>query len=302
MLRFWMRHFKNKLCFHYQELFKPEHWNIGIINRPIEGMLNDEIFEVSWLPDMPSTKFVADGFGFETDGNKFIVAEYFDYQTSKGKLVALDEKGNPSPFFQESGFHHSYPFIFEYEGNTYCLPESYEQNRLDLLLWEPELKSFKFVKTLIDKVEVIDPTLSKINNVWWLFCTHRDLSNTALRLYHAPTPFGPFEPHQNNPVKCDIQSSRPAGNLFQQAGKWYRPAQDCSHTYGHQVHIHEIIELTPEIFSEKHVKTIVAQAPFDKGIHTLARFGNQTLVDGKVFRFNWPNFFRQLKRKLRLGK
>jgi hypothetical protein len=302
MLRFLVRQLKNKLRFHHQELFKPEHWNIGVIDRQIESMLNNEPLQIKWLPDLPSSKFLADGFGFVHKGKKHIVAEHFDYRTLKGNLVALEDQGNHIPFFEKSPHHHSYPFIFEHDGNTYCLPESYEQNRLDLLLWEPEIRQFKFVKTLIDKVEVIDPTLININEVWWLFCTHRSLSNTLLYLYHAPSPFGPFEPHQNNPVKCDIQSSRPAGSVFAFAGKWYRPAQDCAQTYGHRVVIHEITEISPQIFKEVAVKTIEAQAPYGKGLHTLSRFGNQTLVDGKVFRFNWPNFIRQLKRKLRLTK
>lgn len=301
MLRFLIRQFKNKLCFHYRELFKPEHWNVGIVDHPIETIINNKSLKIKWLSDLPVNKFLADGFGFENAGKKYIVAEQYEYRTSKGKLVALDAEGNQFQFFKENAFHNSYPFVFEYDGNTYCLPESYEQNRLDLLLWEPDLKQFKFIKTLIDKVEVIDPTLIEINNVWWLFCTHRSLSNTLLYLYHASSPFGPFEPHQNNPVKCDIQSSRPAGNVFQLAGKWYRPAQDCAQTYGHRIVIHEITEISHEVFREKAVKIIEAQAPFDKGIHTLSRFGNQTLVDGKVFRFNWPNFFRQLRRKLRLS-
>lgn len=302
MLRFLILQFNNKLSFHYRELFKSEHWNVGVIDQPIESILNEKPLKIKWLPDSPDSRFLADGFGFESDGKNFIVAEDYDYQISKGKLVAMDQHGNQFPFFEESPHHHSYPFIFEYDGNTYCLPESYEKNRLDLLLWEPELKSFKFVKTLIDKIEVIDPTLIEINNIWWLFCTHKTLSNTLLFLYHAPSPFGPFEPHQNNPVKCDIRSSRPAGNVFEVAGTFYRPAQDCAKTYGHRIVIHEITEISPQVFREKAVKIIEAQAPFDKGIHTLSRFGNQTLVDGKVFRFNRPNFFRQLKRKLRLSK
>jgi hypothetical protein len=298
MLRFLWKQFCNRISLYYNDLFQPELWNVGIINAPIESVLKTDNQQIKWLPKLPAHRFRADSFGFINEGKQVILFEDYDYQQGKGSLRAVDLDGKKLPYFTESQFHHSYPYIFDYKGETYCLPESLESGKLDLYLWEKELKQFSRVKTLMDNVFLADPTLVEIENRWWLFCTQRGTTNTLLYLYHAETPFGPFEPHANNPVKCDVQSSRPAGTVFNFGGRWFRPAQDCAKTYGHRIVIHEITAISPTQFSERAIKTILPQKPYGEGIHTLSAFGDKTLVDGKVFRFNRFNFKRQLLKKL----
>jgi len=55
---------------------------------------------------------------------------------------------------------------------------------------------------------------------------------TKLRVWFADDLLGSWCPHPGNPVKPDIRSARPAGTPFVHDGALYRPAQDCSRTYG----------------------------------------------------------------------
>ena len=66
-------------------------------------------------------------------------------------------------------------------------------------------------------------------------------------------------------------------------GALYRPAQDCSVTYGGAVVINRVERLTPEEFVERPVRRLApaAHGPYPHGLHTLSGAGNVTLVDGK---------------------
>ena len=76
------------------------------------------------------------------------------------------------------------------------------------------------------------------------------------------------------------RSARPAGPIFAHEGRLYRPAQDCSRTYGGAVVIHRIEALTPEIFREVAVARLdpeLAQAARTMGASPLRTFATVTL-------------------------
>jgi hypothetical protein len=149
-------------------------------------------------------------------------------------------------------------------------------------------------------VAAIDPTLFFFNGTWWLFFTNREHSNTHLFIFHAEELTGEFKSHRLNPVKTDIRSSRPAGTPFVHGGVLYRPAQDCSVTYGGRVAVNKVLRLTPDDFAEETVNFIepVQSGQYNRGLHTLSSVGNYTLIDGKRFSFNFRFFKHQLLKKL----
>lgn len=297
MLKFAMKLISNKISFHFRQLFLPEHWNVGILDRPIEQILTDEITDVQWLPQQKSRFFRADPFGFSVEERRYLLFESFDQKNHRGKIAAFDNDLKPVNLFPEQLFHCSYPFVFEYNNSIYALPETIEDGKLTLYKFDPEALQFKVEKVLMENVQVADPTLCEIDGRWWLFCTQQPISNTALHLYYSESPFGTFEPHQNNPVKWDVNNARPAGDLFQVGEKWYRPAQDCNSCYGSAVVINEIEVINPQEFRERAVKRIGPVVPYQNGLHTISRWGNQTLIDGKVYRFSLHQFIYQLRRK-----
>ena len=136
----------------------------------------------------------------------------------------------------------------------------------------------------------VDSTVFEHDNRWWLICTNAgDGRDDKLLVWHADSLFGPWQPHALNPVKIDIRSARPAGTPFMHDGHLYRPAQDCSATYGGRIVINRVTRLTPTAFEEEAYRTIdpVADGQYNRGLHTLSRLGQtQTLVDGKRYRFH----------------
>ena len=80
-----------------------------------------------------------------------------------------------------------------------------------------------------------------------------------------------------------MRSARPGGTPFRVGGVLYRPAQDCSSTYGARIIINRVLELGPEVFREEVAATVDPDpcGAYPQGLHTLSAMGDQTLIDGK---------------------
>jgi len=134
---------------------------------------------------------------------------------------------------------------------------------------------------------------------WWLMYTDATAPMTDLYVWWADDLLGDWHPHAANPVKIDARSARPAGTPFVHAGALYRPAQDCSRSYGGATAICRVDVLTPTAFSEEVVRVIRStQKSYGRGMHTLASTGDHTLVDGKRLVFTLAGTRRALRSRL----
>src|SRR5262249_19802039 len=138
---------------------------------------------------------------------------------------------------------------------------------------------------IIENFAAVDPTLFEYEGRWWLFCSKEgDCVDSKLYLWHAPDPFGPWEPHTANPVKCDVRSARPAGRPFFFEGNLYRPAQDSCRAYGGAIVINRVTCLNMREYQEEPAAAIhpSPNSLYPKGIHTLVGVvGDRlTIVDG----------------------
>lgn len=300
MLGFLIKLLKNKIRFQIEEFFKPEFWNVGVKKKSAVEIANEDIQATTWFPKPPKNTYFADSFGFEKDGILKILFEEYNYTSRKGIISQVDfheGKTRKKSVAIEEPFHLSYPFIFENEGEIYCVPESAKANQVRLYKLENE--NFVFQKVLIDRFPAVDPTMFYHEGFWWLFATHRRQSNTNLFVFYADQFDGPYSQHKNNPVKMDIRSSRPAGAPFYKNGQLVRPAQDSSRTYGGQVALNQIIKLTPAEFEEIPVGLVkpLSKSLYSSGLHTFSGVENYTIIDGKRFRFNIHHFFYKLHEK-----
>jgi hypothetical protein len=288
---------KNKLKFHYRELFKPEQWNIGIVKQSVEDILEKGISNVDWFSEPKSNEYYADPFGWESNGELKIVFEHYNYKKQKG-VIAISNSGKEIETLKEKKEHLSYPFVIDNNSHL-IIPEcNASQTIFSFTAENVEQESI-----LLNTIPAIDASPVFFNNRWWLFCTREgDFNNTELFLYHAAAIEGPWTAHENNPVKCDVRSSRPGGTPFVKDGKLFRPAQDCSWSYGSSIVINEVTELTENTFAEKVVKRIEPKTDwkFNKGLHTFSIVGkNKVLIDAKRYTFNFDNFNHVMGRKIK---
>lgn len=296
----------NKAQFHYRELFAPDIWNIGIIKQPIQSLLQNDIVgsEVIWMPAPSLGKYAADPFAIVTGDAIKIYYEQYDYENRTGTISSVNFNdnnwGTPDNVLKED-YHVSYPFILETDGSYYCIPESAHNNQLSLYSVDLKKNVLKFETTLLSNTRARDASIFQHDGTWWIFCTLDNGPNSCLHIYHSTNLFGPFIPHQNNPVKDDLRSARSAGTPFIANNNLYRPAQDCSESYGHQVTINKIVKLSLDEFEEVIIKTIepIKDVPYPSGIHTLSSAGEYTLIDARRSHFVWANFTFQLNRKIK---
>jgi len=308
MIKFVAKIFINKIHFHYQELFKSEQWNIGIIHESLVNLIDYGIQEneIHWMPMQKPTYFRADCFAYSNKGQLNICFEDYNYKTRKGNIsnVSYSENSGFSKHTTvlEKDFHLAYPFIFEEDGTLYMIPESCGNRQIDIYQLDPTSGKAIFHKTIIKNIDAVDNTLVKFNEKWWLFCTmSTDESNTNLYLFFADKFDGEYSAHAANPVKSDIRCSRPAGTPFINNGLLYRPAQDSSDTYGGKIALNKIVKLNECAFEEETVGYIgtFKNSAFDKGIHTISGVGGYTIFDAKRFIFVGAAFRYQLLRKIK---
>jgi hypothetical protein len=281
-------------------LFGCEDWNVGVIEQPAADIVRRGIREpVRWLTRPSRWEMLADPSCCpRPDGGLTLFAEWMDHRVGRGEIWAAEVPAGAA--MSEASFrpllaepvHMSYPFPFIDEQGHVCLTaETFQAGNTPL--WRLDGAQWRRCAPLFAGRPVVDPTLWRGPDRWWLFCTFQDdAPNSHLHVFHALAPTGPWQPHAANPVKRDPGSSRPAGPLFVVDGALIRPAQDCSRTYGEAVVLNVVEELDPFSFVETQVRRLEpVSGPFPHGLHTFCPAGAVTLIDGKRWRLRLP-FYR----------
>lgn len=290
----------------WRRLFFSSSWNIGVAKAPIESFANGgHIPEIAWYPKADVQRFAADPFGLVVDGKQFVLCESLfpgsdgtiHYATFDGTSWSKDLE--PS---LELPYHLSYPYLIERDGAIYCVPEASTSGEIAMYRalrfpdrWEKHV-------TLVPDIGGVDASIVQFEGKWWMFAGDIDDGpDHKLSVWHSADLFGPWHPHAGNPVKIDIRSARGAGTPFVVDGVLYRPSQDCSQTYGGRVIVNRIMKLTPTEFVEELAGVVNPRpdGPYRFGLHTLSRFGENTLVDCKQRFVSLSWFVRMLKRPLR---
>ncbi len=287
-----------------RELRRCEDWHVGVVERPIASFLDGgTVADVHWLARSDPNGSLADPFPFCANGQTWLLAEHYGFDDLHGRIVAL--RGNRTTAFGRPDVviddvaHLSYPFLLEHEGAIFCLPERAQAR--ELVLFRALEFPHRWVRAavLLEDFPALDATIFRHAGRWWLFCTNADSSPAVdLHGFHAERLEGPWQPHRLNPLKTDAATSRCGGTPFREGDKLYRPAQDCSRTYGGALSLNMITELTPDRFSEQVVARVEADpdGPYPEGMHTLSALGDITMVDGKRYISNLRYVKRQLRR------
>jgi hypothetical protein len=302
MLTFLRRQAGTYLAGQVRSTFFRDQWNVGMVDAPITRFLEPGPTPAPrWFAEPGNADvYHADPFG--VPGHDDVLVEAFDQVTQEGTISTAAGGGAP---VLDVGVHASYPYLVEDGGAVYCLPEVARSRAVRLFRARCFPREWDDLGPIVDGVAAVDPTVVRHGDRWWLFFTDREVdANAVLHVWHAPALLGPWAPHATNPVKTDARSARPAGTPFVHDGRLYRPAQDCSETYGGAVVLNEVVELTPTRFEERVVATVppFAGSRYPAGCHTLSAVGDRTLVDGKrrvlTGRLAAATLARKLRRKV----
>ena len=150
------------------------------------------------------------------------------------------------------GFHLSYPYVFEWDGEWYMLPESYQAGAVTLYRSRSFPTVWERAAVLVDAPYLVDPSLLRHDGTWWLFAeANPKFRHDRLRLFFADELSGPWTEHPKSPlVDGDRRVARPAGRVIATDQGILRFAQDCSTDYGSGVRALQITTLTPTEYAE----------------------------------------------------
>jgi hypothetical protein len=216
----------------------------------------------------PKDRFWADPFVVSENNKHYIFIEELIMKTDKGHLscIVLDEKGKivESKVILDKPYHLSYPFVFQHQNKWYMIPESSANMTVDLYECEEFPFNWRFKRTLISNIKVVDATIHFYENRYWLFCAAKERKssspNVDMHIYYSDDCIdGEWIPHTENPVVSDPYSARSAGKLFYFNQDLCRPSQICVPRYGYGMVFNRIIELSKNTYIEEPITTKLPQ-------------------------------------------
>jgi len=292
LLRFrWLLAKNSLLKFLRRQLYRIR-WNIGVLKTRPATLLSQE--RTVWPTPLISPRqdeYFADPCAITEDNATFIFLEQYSYRSNRGSIAMIErrEGGVSAPITViAEPFHLSYPQVFKYGDGIYCIPESTSERSVLLYKAVRFPDRWERVHTILQDFAAVDSTLVWWSGNWWLFCTNSDEGyNSHLHIWYSPELFGPWKPHVKNPVKIDARSSGPAGPLILHDDILYRPAQDCSRSYGRRIVMNKVEILTPNDFKESAVGTISPSraSAYHDGLHTISAAGANVIVDMMRYEF-----------------
>jgi hypothetical protein len=237
----------------------------------------------------PRGRFWADPHAIEDAGDTHVFFEDASSRTGKGHIARLTRKSDgtftsAAPVV-ERPYHLSYPFVFEWRGEYYMIPESAENRTVELYRCVRLPDRWEFLHNLMEGIAAYDATLVEHEGRWWIFANVAEHEGSStwdeLCIFHADSPMSTaWKPHAGNPVISDVRRARPAGRLFRDGERLVRPSQDSSTRYGHALHFNVITELSERSYRESPTTSITpGWDPTIRAVHSFSRAGPVTFVD-----------------------
>ena len=186
----------------------------------------------------------ADPFLFVHKGCLYIFYEKV-YSREPGLICALAT--NDLEHFEDLGeimrepYHLSYPFTFEDgNGNVFMTPESSSFGVASLYGFSSFPHGIHKIRDLLNG-EFYDTNIIRKDGKWFIFTTNAQ----GLHIFFCDDLIkGEIHAHPQNPITADSRFSRNGGGAAFLGSLLLRFAQDCSVSYGRNVNIFEIEELS----------------------------------------------------------
>lgn len=274
-----------------KDLVLEEYWNIGYRTyTDSDSVVNGKGKYKFDLIKASKRYWYADPFLFEKDGETYLFVEVFDNKMEKGHIGCSRYVNGaftePVPVLTEK-FHLSYPYVFEKDSEVYMMPESHEDNCIQLYRAVDFPNKWVKDRVLIADINNVDTVMENDLLITSAVCPENDMS-IDLRIYDADGNECPC-----SPVYKGSFTKRGAGKVFDFKNMRIRPAQGCENgVYGGKLIFNKINECTPQSYSEEefseitpdNIETDIMFKP--SGIHTYARTGKIEIVDIKFKRTN----------------
>ncbi len=259
-------------------------WSIYITETSLHKFFNSKgkiLFLKKKKIHSKKPSFFADPFIFKKSKKKItLLVEDFSFLFGGqiSKIQVIGDKITKQKIL--SGKHFSYPFIFNNKNKNHLFPEMNEEKRN--LMFTISKNKLKKTQSYLLGYKVIDPTIIKIKDYYWLFCSLKNKGeNKNLYLFYSKSIFSDWIAHEKNPVIKNVNFARNAGNIIQYNGNFYRPSQlSKGENYGSAIIINKILKINNNVYKEKKVFSILSEKKY-QGIHHLSYLNGTFAYDQK---------------------
>lgn len=246
--------------------------------------------------------FQADPFIIDKDDHLYVFYEAFSFLNSKGILRCrvLNKDLREVDDVKLEGFddlkcHLSFPFLFQFDGQLFMIPESSERKEIILFQSVDFPARWEKVKVLVPNLAVTDNVIFELNNVYFLVST---TMNYEITIHTAESIFGEWKKISPELNVCNIHH-RGAGTPFFINNKAYIFTQECNPgEYGKSIFIKELLSLTPLKYEEKLIGKINSPINNSLGIHTINFTEKYIVYDTRRIIFSLLSPFKKLSYKI----
>ncbi|TQD95096.1 hypothetical protein C1H46_019302 [Malus baccata] len=209
------------------------------------------------------SNFVADPFLYVQGDTFYLFYETKNSITLQGD-IGVSKSIDKGATWQQLGtaldeeWHLSYPYVFNYLGQIYMMPEGGMKG--DVRLYRALNFPLQWtLERVIMKKPLVDSFIIDYNGAYWLFGSDNTgfgtTKNGQLEIWYSSSPLGPWKPHKKNPIYNGDKSfgARNGGRPFFYNGNLYRVGQDCGETYGRRVRTFKVEVLTKDDYKEVEV-------------------------------------------------
>nr|XP_043613491.1 glucosamine inositolphosphorylceramide transferase 1 [Erigeron canadensis] len=204
-----------------------EHMNIWV-NRSAAWPVANPILTCASVTDsgFPSN-YVADPFLYVKDDILYMFFESKNPVTMQGDIGVARSMDNGVTWEQlgvalDKDWHLSHPYVFNYNHQIYMMPDG--RGKGDVRLYraiEFPLK-WKLEKIILER-PLVDTFIIQHKEMYWIFGSYDNgLAYEDLEIWYSSSPYGPWTPHNKNPISAPRNGGRP----FVYNGNLYRLAHD----------------------------------------------------------------------------
>ncbi len=264
------------------------------------------------VADNPHGEFCADPMLIEDDGETYIFCEQFREKDRKGcEGYFKFEDGVPinKGIILERPYHLSYPFVFKYQGCHYMIPETSENQTIELYKALSFPDKWEFVRVLLEGKGYVDTTVREEEGKLIFITYYSAEGGYYLEKYELDESLK--NSHLLARIRYDKNIGRGAGQFFSRKGILYRPAQNCLRNYGESMFINKVTSCGNEYKEELDSEMTLNNTPIyglkrKAAMHTYCVSSKYEVIDVFVERFditfNIGNLIARKRRSKKLRK
>lgn len=292
----WILKIKKKIlniCYKFLK-YEQNKWCLAIIETDFKDLKKIDYKLI--IP--PKNSFWADPFVICFKKKIFVFFEEYNYINKKGHICCAELQNNKlknKQIILKRKFHLSYPNVFKYNKKFYLIPETQQNNNVQIFKSTKFPFKWKLHKTLFKERKIVDTTFLEMFKKKYIFYNEKYLHennylfNKRLNVdIIKDLDNAVIKKHKKNPIIFNDFKGRNAGSIFKINQKFYRPSQinNSNKEYGYGLALSVIKKINENLYKEMTYKCLYPEMFGTKfcGVHHIAKINDKKFIIDLCFK------------------